>query len=134
MIRDLISSKGKEISVLEGTEKLEYLIDLAKEVSALDNKYKKDEYKIFGCASNLWVVGQKDQDNNMNYQFDADAFITKGTAKLVIDILNNQSANEITALKKEDFKPLGIMELLTAQRQNGLGNLIDRLIILSKAK
>ena len=83
MIRDLISSKGKEISVLEGTEKLEYLIDLAKEVGNLDNKYKKDEYKIFGCASNLWVVGQKDQDNNMNYQFDADAFITKGTAKLV---------------------------------------------------
>ena len=134
MIRDLISSKGKEISVLEGTEKLEYLIDLAKEVSALDNKYKKDEYKIFGCASNLWVVGQKNQDNNMNYQFDADAFITKGTAKLVIDILNNRSANEIMELKKEDFKPLGIMELLTAQRQNGLGNLIDRLIILSKAK
>ncbi|MBL6758709.1 MAG: SufE family protein [Pelagibacteraceae bacterium] len=134
MIRDLISSKGKEISVLEGTEKLEYLIDLAKEVNTLDNKYKKDEYKIFGCASNLWVVGQKDQDNNMNYQFDADAFITKGTAKLVIDILNNQSANEIKDLKKEDFEPLGIMELLTAQRQNGLGNLIDRLITLAKAK
>ena len=134
MIRDLISSKGKEISVLEGTEKLEYLIDLAKEVNTLDNKYKKDKYKIFGCASNLWVVGQKDQDNNMNYQFDADAFITKGTAKLVIDILNNQSANEIKDLKKEDFEPLGIVELLTAQRQNGLGNLIDRLIILAKAK
>ena len=82
----------------------------------------------------MWVVGQKDQDNNMNYQFDADAFITKGTTKLVIDILNNQSANEIMELKKEDFKPLGIMELLTAQRQNGLGNLIDRLIILAKAK
>ena len=134
MIKDLISSKGKEISVLEGTEKLEYLIDLAKEVGNLDNKYKKDEYKIFGCASNLWVVGQKNQDNNMHYQFDADAFITKGTTKLVIDILNNQSANEIMELKKEDFKPLGIMELLTAQRQNGLGNLIDRLIILAKAK
>ena len=134
MIKDLISSKGREISVLEGTEKLEYLIDLAKEVGNLDNKYKKDEYKIFGCASNLWVVGQKDQNNNMHYQFDADAFITKGTAKLVIDILNNQSANEIMELKKEDFKPLGIMELLTAQRQNGLGNLIDRLIILAKAK
>jgi len=73
--RCLISSKGKEISVLEGTEKLEYLIDLAKEVGNLDYKYKKDEYKIFGCASNLWVVGQKDQNNNMHYQFDADAFI-----------------------------------------------------------
>ena len=44
------------------------------------------------------------------------------------------SGSSIKDLKKEDFEPLGIMELLTAQRQNGLGNLIDRLITLAKAK
>ena len=36
----------------------------------------------------------------MQYQFDADAFITKGTTKFVIDILNNQSAEEISKLSK----------------------------------
>lgn len=132
MIKDLIKQKGEEISILEGTEKLEYLIDLAKEESSIDNKLKKDENRIFGCASNLWVIGQKNLENKMNYQFDADAYITKGTTKLVIDLLNNQKANEISLLNKEDFKPLGIMELLTAQRQNGLGNLIERLINLAK--
>ncbi len=64
--------------------------------------------------------------------FDADAFITKGTTKLVIDLLNNQLVSDIANLNKEDFKPLGIMELLTAQRQSGLGNLINRLIELAK--
>jgi cysteine desulfuration protein SufE len=68
----------------------------------------------------------------MQYQFDADAFITKGTTKFVIDILNNQPAEEISKLSKEDFKPLGIMELLTAQRQSGLSNLLDFLIKLAK--
>jgi len=131
MIKELIKAKGDEISVLEGTDRLQYLIDLAKEASALDNKYKVDQNKIFGCASNLWVVGEKD-NGNMKYQFDADAFITKGTTKFVIDILNNQPAEEISKLSKEDFKPLGIMELLTAQRQSGLSNLLDFLIKLAK--
>ena len=98
MIKDLIKAKGDEISVLEGTDRLQYLIDLAKEAGA-DDKYKVDQNKIFGCASNLWVVGEKD-NGNMKYQFDADAFITKGTTKFVIDILNNQSAEEISKLSK----------------------------------
>ena len=62
----------------------------------------------------------------------ADAFITKGTAKLVIDLLNNEQIDEISKLSKDDFKNLGILELLTAQRQSGLSNLIDTLISIAK--
>ena len=131
MIKDLIKAKGEEIAVLEGTDRLQYLIDLAKEAEALDNQHKVDQNKIFGCASNLWVVGKKN-NGKMEYQFDADAFITKGTTKFVIDILNHQPADEITKLTKDDFKPLGILELLTAQRQSGLSNLLDFLIRLAK--
>ena len=68
----------------------------------------------------------------MLYKFDADAFITKGTAKLVIDLLNNEQVIEISKLTKDDFKNLGILELLTAQRQSGLSNLIDTLISIAK--
>ena len=131
MIKDLIKAKGEEIAVLEGTERLQYLIDLAKEAETLDNQHKVDQNKIFGCASNLWVVGKKN-NGKMEYQFDADAFITKGTTKFVIDILNHQPADEIAKLTKDDFKPLGIMELLTAQRQSGLSNLLDFVIRLAK--
>jgi cysteine desulfuration protein SufE len=131
MIKDLIKAKGEEIAVLEGTDRLQYLIDLAKEAEALDNQHKVDQNKIFGCASNLWVVGKKN-NGKMEYQFDADAFITKGTTKFVIDILNHQPADEIVKLTKDDFKPLGIMELLTAQRQSGLSNLLDFVIRLAK--
>ena len=132
MIKDIIKNKGEEISVLAPNDKLEYLIDLAKDCDNLEDKYKIDKNKIFGCASNLWVVGEKKSNGTMNYIFDADAFITKGTTKLVVDLLNNQLISDIANLTKDDFKPLGIMELLTAQRQNGLGNLINRLIDLAK--
>ena len=132
MIVEKIKQIGQEISVLEGTERLQYLIDNAKNSKSLANEYKIEQNKIPGCASNLWVVGTKMNDGTMEYQFDADAFITKGTAKLIVDLLNNEKASEIEKLKKDDFSSLGILELLTAQRQSGLSNLIETLIRLSK--
>ncbi len=130
MLKDKIKMTGEEISILDNENKLQYLIDLAKEVDVLDQKFKIDDNKIFGCASNLWVVAEK-SDGKIFYKHDADAFITKGTAKLVIDILNGEKISEVSNLNKDDFKPLGVMELLTAQRQNGLGNLLERLIKLA---
>tara|TARA_B100000941_G_scaffold31869_1_gene19000 strand:+ start:18 stop:413 length:396 start_codon:yes stop_codon:yes gene_type:complete len=130
MLKDKIKMTGEEISILDNENKLQYLIDLAKDVDVLDQKFKTDDNKIFGCASNLWVVAEK-SDGKIFYKHDADAFITKGTAKLVIDILNGEKISDVSNLNKDDFKPLGIMELLTAQRQNGLGNLLERLIKLA---
>ena len=130
MLKDKIKMTGEEISILDNENKLQYLIDLAKEVDVLDQKFKTDDNKIFGCASNLWVVAEK-SDGKIFYKHDADAFITKGTAKLVIDILNGEKISEVSNLNKDDFKPLGVLELLTAQRQNGLGNLLERLIKLA---
>ena len=100
MIKDIIKNKGEEISVLDPNDKLEYLIDLAKDCDNLEDKYKIDKNKIFGCASNLWVVGEKKSNGTISYIFDADAFITKGTTKLVVDLLNNQLISDIANLKK----------------------------------
>ena len=130
MLKDKIKMTGQEISILDNENKLQYLIDLAKDVDVLDQNFKTDDNNIFGCASNLWVVAEK-SDGKIFYKHDADAFITKGTAKLVIDILNGEKISEVSNLNKDDFKPLGVMELLTAQRQNGLGNLLERLIKLA---
>ena len=130
MIEKIIA-RGKELRTLQGHDRLQYLVDLARDVQPLSNKEKTDENKIRGCASNLWVVGEKDKNNNMIYKHDGDAFITKGTAKVILDIVNGESADEIGKLTLEDFKHLGIRELLTMQRQVGFGSLIERIIKLA---
>ena len=127
-----IKTKGKDISPLEGHDRLQYLVDLARDVPPLSNKHKIDENKIRGCASNLWVVGEVNRYNKMYYEYDADAFITKGTARLVIDLVDQQPKDEIAKLTPEDFSPLGINEILSPQRQNGLGNLIARIVGLAQ--
>ena len=132
MILDKIKAKGEAMSVLEGMDRIQYLVDLAKEVKPLADEHKTEENRIRGCASNLWVIGNTNGSNKMYYQFDAEAFITKGTARLVIELVQQQPKDEIAKLTREDFNALGIKELLTAQRQNGLGNLITRIVGLAQ--
>jgi sulfur transfer protein SufE len=54
--------------------------------------------------------------------------MTKGTAKVIIDIVNGEHKNEVAQLTLESFMPLGIRELLTMQRQVGFASLIERII------
>ena len=128
MITDKIQEMGDNLKLLEGHDRLHYLIDKAKELEPLPDSAKTDENRIRGCASKLWVIGGTREDNTMNYQVDGDAHISKGTAKIVTDIVNGEQKSEVAKLTVESFTPLGIKELLTMQRQNGLGELINRII------
>ena len=127
-----IKARGEELKTLQGHDRLQYLVDIAREVKPLADNEKIEDNKIRGCASNLWVVGNKNADGTMTYNHDGDAFITKGTAKIIIDIVNGESAEEVAQLTLDDFKHLGIQELLTMQRQIGFAGLIEKIIRLSK--
>ena len=128
MIIDKIKSRGEEMSPLEGHDRLQYIIDLAKEVPPLSNEHKVEENKIRGCVSSLWVVGKANDDGTMTYQHDAESYMTKGTAKVIVDIVNGEHRSEIANLNLESFRGLGIKELLTMQRQVGFASLIQRII------
>lgn len=128
MILDKIREMGENLKMLEGHDRLHYLIDKAKEVEPLPDAAKTEANRIHGCASKLWIIGGADKESKMRYRVDADAFITKGTAKVVTDLVNGEHRSEVANLTVESFTALGIKELLTMQRQNGLGQLINRII------
>ena len=128
MILDKITEMGENLKLLEGHDRLHYLIDKAKDIDPLPESAKTENNRIRGCASKLWVIGGTREDGTMNYQVDGDAHISKGTAKIVTDIVNGEHRSEVANLTVESFTPLGIKELLTMQRQNGLGELINRII------
>ena len=67
----------------------------------------------------------------MTYNHDDDAFITKvGTAKVILDIVNNEKANEISKLTLEDFKHL-ILGTINDAKTSDFGSLIERVIKLT---
>ena len=128
MILDKIKDKGENMSVLEGMERLQYIIDEAKKVEPMAPEHKTEENKIRGCISNLWVTGKVLDDGTMQYQHDADSHMTKGTAKVILDVVNGEHRSEVANLTLENFQALGIRELLTMQRQVGFASLIERVI------
>ena len=132
MIIDKIKEMGDNLKMLQGHDRLQYLVDKAREVEPLPDAAKTEQNRIHGCASKLWIIGGADTENKMRYQVDGDAHITKGTAKVVTDIVNGADKTEVANLTVEDFTPLGIKELLTLQRQNGLGELITRIIRIAQ--
>ena len=131
MIEKIIA-RGEELKTLQGHDRLQYLVDLAKEVKPLSDNEKIDENKIRGCASNLWVVGKVNEDGTMSYKHDADAWITKGTAKVLVDLLDGEHRSAVAQLTLESFEGLGIRNLLTMQRQVGFGSLVERMIGIAK--
>ena len=132
MISDKIKEMGDNLKLLEGHDRLQYLVDKANDVEPLPDAAKTEDNRIHGCASKLWIIGGADAEQKMRYQVDGDAHITKGTAKLVTDIVNGEHRSTVANLTVESFESLGIKELLTMQRQNGLGELINRIIGITK--
>ena len=122
-IQNKVDNYKEVLTMLQGMDKIQYIVDMAKDVGPLDPKYKLESFKIRGCASSLWVVPMY-KEETLNFMHDADSAITKGYAKIVLDIFNGQKREDIVA-SKEIIKDLGIVELLTVQRQNGLGSLLN---------
>ena len=108
----------------EGHDKLAYLVDLAKKATTLPKELRTDDRLIGGCISKIWVdVGVV--DDNVKVYYDSDAMITKGITSIVADCFSDIPVTEAKKITHDDFQSLNIAQLLTQQRRNGLGNLIE---------
>jgi cysteine desulfuration protein SufE len=123
MIADKIHKWKEELGMLEGMDRLSYLVDLAKRATTLPSELRTDERLVPGCISKIWVeVGYK--EDKVQIYYDSDAMIPKGITTIVCDILTDSSKEQALEFKAEDLESLGFVELVTPQRRNGLYNLI----------
>jgi len=122
-IKKKIEIWSKLLEQLAGMEKLEYIIELGKRLEPMDEKYRLESFRIHGCASNLWLAPEY-TENHLRLYADAESAVTKGTTYIILDILNKPTYTDIRDITLEDFRSLGIREILTPQRQNGVGSLI----------
>ena len=126
-IKSKIANWGKQLSVLEGIDRLQYLVDLADKKTSLSSDKRINANMIPGCVSQIWVDVRL-EDNKVIADYDSDAMITKGITSVVCDCFTGATKEEVSDVVVEDFEQLNIKQLLTAQRQNGLGNLINTVI------
>jgi cysteine desulfuration protein SufE len=111
-------------------DKYKYIIELGKNCPSL-NENEKNNNKVDGCASQVWLITKKEKLNDkiiLKFKGDSDALIVKGLVVILFSIFSEKSPDEI--IKIDAFEKLRNLDLernLTMQRSNGLSSMVKRI-------
>jgi len=107
-------------------DKYEYIIDLGKKLQPLDDQYKKDENKVRGCQSTVWLVADY-HDGRIYYKAESDAVIVKGLISMLIRVLSGQTPDAIVNARLDFIREIGMMSHLAQTRSNGLLSMVKQM-------
>lgn len=117
----------EEFSYMEDwMEKYERIIELGKDIPLIDEQYKKDEYLIRGCQSQVWLHAEH-KEEIINFTADSDAIITKGLIALIISVLSGQKAKDIADADIYFVDKIGLHSHLSPTRSNGLRSMLQKI-------
>ena len=108
-------------------DKFSQLMDIAKESEGIPISERTEEARVYGCASQAWVVGEKSM-NNYVFRCDSDALIVKGLLSLLCKIFSGHGSKEIQSI--DHSKILGLIGLsgaISVQRTNGFASAVDKI-------
>lgn len=100
-------------------DKYNLLIDLSKDVPALDPRFKTDQFVIKGCQSRVWLHAEL-VEGRILFKADSDAIIVKGIVALLLRVFSNQSPQDISSADLYFINRIGLSENLSPTRSNGL--------------
>lgn len=100
----------------------EYVLWLAKGLEPLPEALRQDAFKVKGCVSQVYVVGQL-EDGRLHWQGDSDAAITKGLLALLIKGLEGLTPQQAAAVDPGFIAQTGLQASLTPSRANGFINI-----------
>ena len=107
-------------------QRYEYIIDLGKKLSLIQEEFKTDDNLIKGCQSKVWLKGEQTEDKIV-FTADSDAILTKGIIAILIRVFSNQNAFDILAADTEFIDKIGLKEHLSPTRANGLVSMIKNI-------
>jgi cysteine desulfuration protein SufE len=113
-------------------DKYNYIIEVGKSVGKFDEKYKKQEFLIKGCQSQVWVYPEY-KDGKVYFQADSDALITKGIVGLLMRVMSGQPPQDIIETDLEFIDRIGLKEHLSQTRSNGLVNMVKQMKLYALA-
>jgi cysteine desulfuration protein SufE len=115
---------------LKGTadpkRRYEYVLWLAKKLQPLPEEFRNDAFKVKGCVSQVYVVGQL-EEGKLHWQGDSDAAITKGLLALLIEGMEGLEPAAAAAIDPAFLSETGLQASLTPSRANGFLNILKQM-------
>ena len=114
-------------------DRYKYIIDLGKDLPAMDQSLRTPERLVKGCQSNVWLDVQS-SEFALTFTVDSDAYIVRGLLALVMAAYNDKSAADIIAFDIDDyFQQLDLERHLSPTRGNGLKAIVATIQAIAKA-
>jgi cysteine desulfuration protein SufE len=107
----------------DARRRYEYVLWLAKKLEPLPEEFRNDVFKVKGCVSQVYVVGQL-RDGTLHWQGDSDAAITKGLLALLIQGMEGLTPEQASAIDPGFIAATGLQASLTPSRANGFLNIL----------
>jgi len=107
-------------------DRYQYLIDLGRKLPEFPDEFRRDEFKLKGCQSQVWLVGERHGDR-LIFRAISDAAIVSGLIAVILRIYSNRTAEEILATEPDFIREIGLEEHLSPTRKNGLGAMLDKI-------
>jgi cysteine desulfuration protein SufE len=111
-------------------DRYRYIIELGREMPPLNDTDKNAANKVDGCASQVWLVSEKQNSQPVTLSFhgDSDAHIVRGLVAIITSAFTGKTPQDIIALNADELlKSLGLDAHLSQQRSNGLRAMIRRI-------
>lgn len=113
-------------------DKYNCLIELSRELPAIDPRMKVNENLINGCQSKVWLNAEY-RDGHIYFTADSDAIITKGIVALLIRVLSGRTPVEIMNADLYFIDRIGLRQNLSPTRSNGLLSMIRQMKLYALA-
>lgn len=99
-----------------------YVLWLAQKLEPLPDEFRVDPFKVKGCVSQVYVVGEL-QQGRLHWRGDSDAQITKGLLALLIEALEGLTPEQAACVDPAFLADTGLQASLTPSRANGFLNI-----------
>ena len=125
---DTLAELVEEFDLLGDWEgRIEYVIELGKDLAPLPDADRIDANKVPGCAAQVWLAVRR-EDGRLRFLADSDSALSKGNIALLLRLYSDRTPSEILAFDaRAALDRLGLPSALTRQRANGLNAMGGRI-------
>jgi cysteine desulfuration protein SufE len=100
-------------------DKYAHIIDLGRELPALDEAHKTEANKVKGCQSQVWLHSAL-VDGLMVLEAESDALIVNGLVAILLRIYAHRPPREVASASNSFMERIGLDKHLSMNRTNGL--------------
>ena len=112
-------------------DRYRYVIELGQTLEPLSDEAHSDINKVRGCVSQVWLereARRADGRTILHFRGDSDSHLVRGLIAIAIALFSDRAPDEILSVDAMGaFRALGLEQLRTPQRSNGVRAMIERI-------